>query len=141
MLNDPVFGAMEYRYAWVKKETISLLDKEYNLTLTVSAYTGDGICDNQREAYKDFKGKLDKISSRMPGMVADYAETHWAEIKEHFSDLENPDEAVSFVTPVSVLFTRDGKIVIMCDAAWDEENGIGIEVRPEWKVDLQDVFL
>jgi hypothetical protein len=28
----------------------------------------------------------------------------------------------------------------MCNVDWDDKNGIGIEVAPEYKVDVQDAF-
>ena len=141
MIKDPVFGEMEYKHRWIKKEKISLMDKDYNLNIIASAYTGDQICDEQREAYKAFKEKIDKVSRRMPGMVEEYVEVHKDEIAEHFPEIGDPEDAVKFVKPVSVMFARDGKTVIMCNADWDEENGIGIEVAPEYKVDVQDAFL
>ena len=138
---DSVFGEMEYKHRWIKKESIFLMDKEYNLNIVALAYTGDQICDEQREAYKAFKDKICKISNRMPGMIEEYVEVHEADIAEHFPEIGKSEEAVKFVKPVSVVFARDGKTVIMCNTAWDEENGIGIEVSPEYKVDLQDAFL
>lgn len=141
MIKDSVFGEMEYKHRWIKKEKISLLDKEITLNIIASAYTGEQICDEQRDAYKAFKGKLDKVSRRMPGMVEEYVEIHKDEIMEHFPEIGNPSEAIKYVKPVSVVFARDGKTVIMCNAEWDEENGIGIEVAPEYKVGLQDDFL
>ncbi len=140
-VKDSVFGEMEYKHRWIKKENITLLDKEYSLNIIASAYTGDQICDAQRDAYTAFTGKLDKISRRMPGMIEEYVEIHKAEIDEHFPEIGEPAEAIKFVKPVSVVFARDGKTVIMCNVAWDEENGIGIEVAPKYTVDLQDAFL
>lgn len=140
-VKDSVFGEMEYKHRWIKKENINLLDKEFSLSIIASAYTGDQICDAQREAYTAFKGKLDKVSRRMPGMIEEYVEIHKAEIAEHFPEICEPADAIKYVKPVSVMFARDGKTVIMCNVAWDEENGIGIEVAPEYKVDLQDAFL
>ncbi|SDV99331.1 hypothetical protein SAMN04487759_10176 [Kandleria vitulina] len=140
-VKDSVFGEMEYKHRWIKKENITLIDKEYTLNIIASAYTGDKICDEQRKAYTAFKGKLDKISRRMPGMIEEYVEDHKNEIVEHFPEIGNPAEAIKYVTPISVVFTRDGKTIIMCNVAWDEENGIGIEVTPKYYVDLQDAFL
>ena len=141
MIKDPVFGEMEYKHRWIKKEKISLLDKEYNLNIIASAYSGDQICDKQREAYTAFKGKLEKISRRMPGMIEEYVEVHKSDIEEHFAEIGDPEDAIKYVKPVSVMFARDGKTIIMCNVDWDEENGIGIEVAPKYKVDLQDAFL
>ena len=141
MVKDPVFGEMEYKHRWIKKETITLLNKEYSLNIVAAAYTGEQICDEQRESYKAFKGKLDKVSRRMPGMLEEYVEIHMEDIAEHFPEIGKPEDAIKYVKPTSVLFTRDGKTIIMCNAEWDEENGIGIEVGPEYKVDVQDAFL
>ncbi len=141
IVKDPVFGEMEYKHRWIKKESIVLMDKEYKLNIIALAYTGDQICDEQREAYKSFMGKLDKISRRMPGMIEEYIEVHKTEIEEHFPEIGAAEEAIKFVEPISVMFARDGKTVIMCNVEWDQENGVGIEVSPKYKVDIQDSFL
>ncbi len=141
IVKDAVFGEMEYKHRWIKKEKIMLMDKEYNLNIIASAYSGDQICDEQREAYKSFKGKLDKISRRMPGMVEEYVEIHKTDIEEHFPEIGEPNKAIKYVKPVSVIFARDGKTIIMCNTDWDEENGIGVEVSPEYRVDIQDAFI
>lgn len=77
----------------------------------------------------------------MPGMIEEYVEIHKSEIAEHFPEIGEPADAIKYVKPVSVMFARDGRTVIMCNVTWDEENGIGIEVAPKYTVDLQDAFL
>lgn len=138
---DVVFGDMEYRHRWIKKEEIYLLGKERKLSIVAAAYSEESICDMQRESYKYFKRDCDKISERIPGLIAEYVESHREEIEEHYDSLGEADEAIKLVMPTSILFTRDGKAIIMCNVAWDEENGIGIEVFPEYMVDIQDAFL
>lgn len=140
-INDVVFGNMEYKHRWIKKEEVFLLGRDRRLNIVAAAYSGELICDEQRESYKNFKKDCEKISERIPGLIAEYVESHRKEIKEHYDSLGKTDEAIKLVTPTSILFTRDGKAVIMCNVSWDEENGIGIEVIPEYMVDVQDAFL
>jgi hypothetical protein len=63
------------------------------------------------------------------------------EIEEHFPEIGDPEEAIMYVRPVSVVFDRKGKTIIMCDVEWDKENGIGVEVSPKYLIDLQDAFI
>lgn len=140
-VNDSVFGEMEYSHRWIKEESISLMGNDYKLNIIALAYKGDSICDEQREAYIKFKEKIDKISKRLPGMVEEYVDIHKIEIEEYFFEIGDPEEAIKYVRPVSVVFDRKGKTIIMCDVEWDKENGIGIEVTPEYLIDLQDAFI
>lgn len=141
IVKDTVFGEMEYKHRWIKQEVISLLGKDRKLNIIALAYSGDQICDEQRTAYTKFKEKIDKINRRIPDMIEEYVENHIEDIAEHFTEIESSQDVIAYVIPKSVMFARDGKTVIMCDVKWDEENGIGIEVAPEYKVDVQDVFL
>lgn len=140
-VNDVVFGNMEYKHRWIKKEEIYLLGRDRTLNIAAAAYSGESICDKQRESYKSFKKDYEIISERIPELIAEYVGRRREEITEHYDSLGEADEAIKLVTPTSILFTRDGKAVVMCNVSWDEENGIGIEVLPEYKVDIQDAFL
>lgn len=140
-IKDAVFGDMEYRHRWVKKEEIFLFGKKRTVSIVASAYSGETICDEQRQRYKEFKKNVKEISAKIPQMVFEYVEAYKTEMNVHFDLPDGVDKVADLVEPTSVLFTRDGKVVIMCNALWDEENGIGIEVLPEYKVDLQDAFI
>lgn len=140
IVKDQVFGEMEYKHRWVKKELITLLGNDNNVSIVAAAYTGDSIIDNQREAYKYFKQHINEINNELPHIIKKYVECHKDEIEEHYK-LESVDKAIHLVKPTSILFTRDGKAIIMCNVAWDEENGIGIEVFPKFEIDLQDAYI
>lgn len=140
-VKDNEFGEMEYRHKWVKKEKMMMLGKERTLTISALAYSGDSICDKQRKAYQSFSSNRDELLKNIPKLISEYAHKHFDEITEHFSEMNDANEALNFVNPSSIVFSRDGKVVIMCNVDWDEENGIGIEILPEYKVDLQDAFL
>lgn len=77
----------------------------------------------------------------MPQLVFEYVKAHKTEIEEYYDWPQNAERSEMLVTPTTILFARDGKVVILCNVPWDEENGIGIGIMPEYRNDLQDVFL
>ncbi len=141
MVKDPVFGEMEYKHRWVKKEKLMLLGKEREIKIIAAAYTGDEICDAQRNACMRFRREQEEIERKLPELIADYYEKNRAVIEEHYRAPEEGTDPTALVKPVSLLFDRNGRAVILCDTDWDQESGIGIELFPEVKVDIQEVFL
>lgn len=141
IVKDPVFGEMKYKHRWIKKNKIHLLGADRNVNIIALAYSGESICDEQRTAYTEFKNKLNKIEDKLSEAIVQYIKDHRKEIQEHYDNLDSPGEAIALVKPEAIMFSRDGKVVIMCNVAWDEENGIGVMVIPDLIIDLQDAFL
>ena len=52
--NDVVFGVMQYKHRWIKKQTISAFGKVWEVTVAAKAYSGKPITKEQQEAYKKF---------------------------------------------------------------------------------------
>ena len=40
-----------------------------------------------------------------------------------------------------VLINSDGELILLCEVAWDIENGLGIKIFPEIEIGPQDTFL
>ncbi len=135
IIKDKVFGDMIYKHRWVKneKEKIELFGKTWDMNVVASAYTGEQICQEQRESYKFFKKRREQLLKKIPELLQEYVKKHVpAEVEQ---------SVCSLIRPKTILFDRNGMIVILCDAAWDEENGIGIELKPKQFIDVQDAFL
>lgn len=45
------------------------------------------------------------------------------------------------VTPRTLLFQRNGNVVLLLDCVWDAEHGIAVQLMPDVTVGSQDVFL
>ena len=142
-VKDRAFGEMEYKHGWVKKQEVTLQGKIYNLTIRASAYTGEKICEEQRGGYRYFKDNVRKISDLCGEQIIGYVKAHMDDLAVNFPAIAeiSANNLSEYVTPRTVLFGRDGSVVLLYDAKWDEENGLGVEVYPEVKVGQQDEFL
>lgn len=135
IIKDKVFGDMIYKHRWVKivKERLKLFEKTWDINVVASAYTGEQICKEQRESYKYFQRNREQLLKKVPELLREYVKKHVPSVAEQSDS--------SMIQPKTILFDRNGMIVILCDAAWDEENGIGIELKPKLYIDVQDAFL
>lgn len=138
---DLVFGEMEYDHGWTKQQDITFLDKVCDVEIFVTAYTGESIVGKQCESYKFFIENQGKINSELPKLIQNYIDKNKKEIKVYYPEIENITNLSDIVRLKTILFERDGHIIFLCDTSWNEENGIGIQVYPEYKIDIQDVFL
>ena len=135
VIKDKVFGEMTYKHRWLKseKEEIVLFGEIWKINVVASAYTGEQICEEQRISYKYFKKNRSQLLKRIPKLLQEYVKKHVPAVTEQSFN--------TMIRPKTILFDRNGMIVILCDAAWDEENGIGIELKPKQFIDVQDAFL
>ena len=62
---------------------------------------------------------------------------YWSNAKEYHS----ADEFNGDVTLTTVLFNQNGDIILLCDAVWDIESGLGIKIHPQYEIGPQDLFL
>lgn len=140
-ITDSIFGEMEYDYGWTKKQEIHFLDKVFIIEIFASAYIGELITKKQRDNYKYFMENKEKINSELPKVIQNYINENIEDIRLYFPEIDDIKKLSDIVRPNALLFDLKGRIVFLCDVSWDEENGIGIEVFPEYKVDIQDIFL
>ena len=135
VIRDIVFGEVTYKHRWLKseKEKIVLFGQPWKINVVASAYTGEQICENQRNSYKYFKKNRSQLLKKIPSLLQDYLKRHVPAVTEESSH--------TLIRPKTLLFDRSGMIVILCDATWDEENGIGIQLKPKFCIDVQDAFL
>ena len=140
-IKDPVFGEMEYDCGWTKKQEVHFLDKFSVVEIVVSAYTGESIVEEQHKSYKYFMENEEKINSELPKIIQDYIDENIEDIRLDYPEIDNIKKLSDIVRPSTLLFDTDGNFVFLCDVSWDEENGIGIEIFPDYKVDIQDMFI
>lgn len=142
-VKDRVFGEMEYKHAWIKLQGISLFGKEWQMKVMADAYTGERICEEQRYGYRYFLKHLPELSEQCTDEILKYVRVHQEAIFAWYPEIEKMTRKslADFVTPRTALFTREGLVILLLDAVWDEENGIGVEVYPKIRADLQDAFL
>jgi hypothetical protein len=138
-INDIVFGKMDYKYGWEKIEKINFWGKAISLRIVASAFDKHDINEKQRENYKYFTVSTDEVSKKSLEAVKKYLIDHRSEYKIS----ENVDDAYIRKTlmPQTVVFQEDGSFGVLCDSIIDVENGIGVQVKPDYVVGPQDILL
>ena len=132
-ITDKIFGEMEYKYSWTKKEDIVLFEKKYRVNVIAQAYTGDEISDIQRKNYKNYKKFLSQYEKDIKEKLINYCK----EICENKNII-----LYECVKPISLIFERDNSWGILFDTDCDVENGIGLYiVNDKIEVGSQDILL
>ena len=129
---DKVFGEMEYKHSWIKKDSFLFLDKAYVVNITAQAYKGDAILESQQVNYLNYKKYLERYREEIEKKLADYCK----EICENEIDLSD------CLTPQTIIFERDGSWGILFDTDCDIENGVAVFIiKNKIEVGHQDLFL
>jgi hypothetical protein len=129
---NKVFGEMEYKHSWTKKDSFLFMDKAYPVNITAQAYKGDDILEIQQLNYSHYKTYLEKHKDEIENKLIQYCK----EI------CNNELELSSCLTPKTVIFERDNSWGILFDTDCDVENGVALfVVNDKIEVGPQDLFL
>lgn len=132
ILNDEIFGKMEYDYSWTKKDSLFLFDKSYTVKIVAQAYKNDGIQKAQQDNYLRYRNFMQSHADEIKTKLQQYC-------KEFLQTDEKLDEILE---PTTVIFEKDGSWGVLFDTDLDTENAVAFFViNDEIKVDRQDMFL
>lgn len=144
VVNNSIFGLMEYDFQWEKIEKVSIFKKEYNITIIAEAFPDEDISKEQEESYLKFKKNeksyIETIENKLKEYINENLEdlaTYWVGARK----IINISDLAKVVEPKSILFQQDGTIVFLAECEWDIENGIAVKLYPEVEVGPQDVFI
>lgn len=154
IINDAVFGKLEYDYAWFKDTVIEFCGKQFEITLSVSGEKDGKFLEKQYIAFQEFTKKWEQIQQSILQPLLDYYTQKRHELGYDVSFNENYPliettyqllERISLVG-ISVLYTKslEGRYIgISFDSTWDEENGLGVLLINEEvaRVGYQDVAI
>ena len=141
-INDSAFGDMQYKHNWYKTEEINFWHQDVQVRIIASASSGQGITEIQRENYLFFKSNTKDISSKSFNELKAYLLRVATDLQN--SGMEQVSDDVltkDIVLLKSVIFQKDGSFGLLCDFQWDIENGLAIQIKPEYKVGPQDILL
>jgi len=131
-VKDKVFGEMQYKHSWIKKDSFIFLDKAYSINVIAQAYRNDDILESQQINYTNFRNYLDEYKEEIEKKLMEYCKT----ICDATITLEE------CIKPKTVIFERDGSWGILFDTDCDVENGIALFViNNQIQVDREDLFL
>ena len=129
---DKVFGEMEYKHSWTKKDSFLFLGKAYAVNITAQAYKGDDILESQRSNYANYKRYFEENENEIKEKLVGYCQT--------ICDMNiSLDESL---TPKTIIFERDNSWGVLFDTDCDIENGVALFViNKQIKIGTQDLFL
>lgn len=142
--NDPVFGTMQYKHGWQKRENVTLLGKIWPLTIAAQAYRGKPITAAEQTGYQYVQKNWQRLQAELAQALTAYVRENAADIRPYYPRVEtllSPEGLVQAVTPKKLYCQLDGSVVLLLDCAWDEEDGLGIQVYPTLEIASQDAFL
>ena len=142
MLNDDIFGQIQFEIMWQKKDNYFLYGKEFEITLFIQGEKDEAPTNIQKEAYISFINKKMILMSEIEGKVFEYYQTVCAEYREMYGEeadlyapiVDEPSQLVGFVKPQSIMIPRskDKRIInVLFKTKWDLEMGIGIQLVNE----------
>lgn len=154
MINDPIFGELEYEYGWIKDTTIRFFGKEIQIALMIDGEEEGMFDENQYTAYQSFIKNWDNLQPGLLQSIVDYYNQKQHELgydsglNEHYPFIETTNQILDMITldgmvvPYADIFEgRDIRMTFHC--TWDMENGLGIRLLNEKVVEVgyQDVAI
>jgi hypothetical protein len=142
MLNDDIFGQIQFEIMWQKKDNYFLYGKEFEITLFIQGEKDEAPTNIQKEAYISFINKKMILMSEIEEKVFEYYQTVCAEYREMYGEeadlyapiVDEPSQLVGFVKSQSIMIPRskDKRIInVLFKTKWDLEMGIGIQLVNE----------
>ncbi|MED1559384.1 DUF6985 domain-containing protein [Bacillus paramycoides] len=154
IINDSVFGKLEYDFVWSKDTTISFLGNEVEIALIVKGDESGQFDEEQYVAYTSLMQNWEHLQQRFLQPILEYykQERHELgydiEVNESYPLVETTDQILEMINldgiivPYAGIFEgRDIGITFNC--TWDIENGRGLRLLDEQvtEVGYQDVAI
>ena len=142
--NDVVFGSMQYKHRWFKKQIISIFGKEWEVTVAAKAYSGKPITKEQQGAYREFSENEKVELAMVEKIILSYVNNNVKELSTEWvgaRKINYSAELAQIVTPKTILFKQDGTTLMLLECAWDIEAGLAVKLYPEVGIGSQDLFL
>ena len=121
MLNDDIFGQIQFEIMWQKKDNYFLYGKEFEITLFIQGEKDEAPTNIQKEAYISFINKKMILMSEIEEKVFEYYQTVCAEYREMYGEeadlyapiVDEPSQLVGFVKPQSIMIpiSKDKRII------------------------------
>ena len=143
-IDNKAFGKLKYDYFWYKEEKITIFENEIKIIIRIDAFEGEEITKEQENSYELFKTNKEKYVIDIENGLKDYInnniedlEVYWDEARNIFTN----SDLNGIITPSTILFNRDGSIILLAECSWDKENGLGIKFYPEFKIETQNMYI
>ncbi|WP_313637002.1 DUF6985 domain-containing protein [Paenibacillus sp.] len=154
VINDPIFGELEYNYSWAKDTTINFLGKETDISLMVDGEEDGKFEEGQYTAYQSLMQNWEQLQEKFLQPILDYYQQkrhelgYDIEINENYPVIETIDQLIGMITLDGIVVSYEGiyegrDIGILFNCTWDVENGVGLRLIDEKVINVgyQDVAI
>lgn len=142
MLNDEVFGEIQFETMWQKKDSYVLYGKEFEIILFVQGDENEIPTSMQKEVYIEFNNKKivllneieEKIFNYYLSVCEEYRGMYGEDADLYAPIVDEPSQLKGFVKPQSIMIPKqkDKRVVnVLFKTKWDLEMGIGIQLVDE----------
>lgn len=154
MIDNELFGKLEFDYTWYKKEQILFSGREEEIILLVAGDEEGEFEDGQYEAYKMLRAKWVDIQEMLLEKILDYYKSRREELgydikqSEKYPEILTTKQLLEHITLVGIKIPYaelygGRSIGLTFDCIWDSENGLGLRLSDEnvIKVGFQDIAI
>ncbi|MCC5803759.1 DUF2004 domain-containing protein [Rossellomorea vietnamensis] len=154
IINDSVFGELEYNYGWVRYTTIEFCGEEAEIALMVKGEEDGKFDEEQYIAYKLLVQNWKQLQQDFLQAILDYYKQerqelgYDIEVNEDYPLIESTNQLLEMITLVGIVVPygdiyKERDIGITFDCTWDMENGLGIRLLNERvnEVGYQDIAI
>lgn len=154
IINDVVFGELEYNYGWVKYTTIEFCGNEAEIALMVKGEEDGKFDEEQYIAYKSLVQNWRQLNQSFLQDILGYYKQerqelgYDIEVNENYPQIETTNQLLEMITLVGIVVPygdiyeeRDIGITFGC--TWDTENGLGLRLLNEKVIEVgyQDIAI
>ena len=147
MINDSIFGKIEYDYIWFRRSNIKFLNNEVDIMLMIAGDDEGQFEDGQYEAYQALINKWDEIQETFLEPILEYYKQrrnelgYDIELNKNYPEIKSTKELLNYITLVGIKVPYADiyggrSIGISFDCSWDEENGLGLRLNNEEIIDV-----
>lgn len=154
MINDSIFGEIEYDYIWFRRSKIKFFNNEVDIMLMIAGDDEGQFEDGQYEAYQALINKWNEIQETFLEPILEYYKQkrkelgYDIELNKNYPEIKSTKELLNYITLVGIKVPYADiyggrSIGISFDCSWDEENGLGLRLNNEEVIDVgyQDIAI
>lgn len=154
MINDSIFGEIEYDYIWFRRSKIKFFNNEVDIMLMIAGDDDGQFEDGQYESYQALINKWNEIQETFLEPILEYYKQKRKELgydiqlNKNYPEIKSTKELLNYITLVGIKVPYADiyggrSIGITFDCSWDEENGLGLRLNNEEVIDVgyQDIAI
>ena len=120
-----------FNYGWCCNKKIIFLGKENDIQVVFDAYTEDEKINSiQKKSFIEFYSKKEEFSILTI-----------KEIDKYIQIYVDGEYTIDDILIKEIFIKQDGKLILLCEVSWDIENGLGIQLKPDFEIGPQDTFI